>query len=96
MHAWYKCGTVLACVVDVLKFKFQEEQRKNIFQSWFYLFETLQAPEVITSQQYTAKADLWSVGTIIYQCLTGSAPFKASNPKELKMFYEKARLVEPK
>lgn len=54
------------------------------------------APEVITSQQYTAKADLWSVGTIIYQCLTGSAPFKASNPKELKMFYEKARLVEPK
>nr|QCB64986.1 ULK [Apostichopus japonicus] len=54
------------------------------------------APEVITSQQYTAKADLWSVGTIIYQCLTGSAPFKASNPKELKMFYEKARAVEPK
>ena len=33
------------------------------------------APEVIMSQQYGAKADLWSIGTIIYQCLTGKAPF---------------------
>uniref|UniRef100_A0A8C2F288 non-specific serine/threonine protein kinase n=1 Tax=Cyprinus carpio TaxID=7962 RepID=A0A8C2F288_CYPCA len=34
------------------------------------------APEVIMSQNYDAKADLWSVGTIIYQCLTGKAPFQ--------------------
>lgn len=27
------------------------------------------------SQEYDAKADLWSIGTIIYQCLTGRAPF---------------------
>uniref|UniRef100_A0A673GNP2 Serine/threonine-protein kinase ULK1-like n=1 Tax=Sinocyclocheilus rhinocerous TaxID=307959 RepID=A0A673GNP2_9TELE len=37
------------------------------------------APEVIMSQNYDAKADLWSVGTIIYQCLTGKAPFQVSN-----------------
>lgn len=36
------------------------------------------APEVIMSQQYCAKADLWSIGTIIYQCLTGKAPFVVS------------------
>ncbi|CAF1690633.1 unnamed protein product, partial [Adineta ricciae] len=29
------------------------------------------APEVIRSLQYDGKADLWSVGTIMYQCLTG-------------------------
>uniref|UniRef100_A0A8C1HBC1 non-specific serine/threonine protein kinase n=2 Tax=Cyprinus carpio TaxID=7962 RepID=A0A8C1HBC1_CYPCA len=34
------------------------------------------APEVIMSQNYDVKADLWSVGTIIYQCLTGKAPFQ--------------------
>uniref|UniRef100_A0A8C5G6Z4 non-specific serine/threonine protein kinase n=1 Tax=Gouania willdenowi TaxID=441366 RepID=A0A8C5G6Z4_GOUWI len=33
------------------------------------------APEVIMSQNYDAKADLWSIGTIVYQCLTGKAPF---------------------
>lgn len=30
------------------------------------------------SQHYDAKADLWSIGTIIYQCLTGKAPFQVS------------------
>lgn len=34
------------------------------------------APEVIMSLQYDAKADLWSIGTIVFQCLTGTAPFK--------------------
>lgn len=36
------------------------------------------APEVIMSLQYCAKADLWSIGTIIFQCLTGKAPFQVN------------------
>jgi len=47
------------------------------------------APEVIRSLQYDGKADLWSIGTIMYQCLTGKAPFQAQTPQALKMFYEK-------
>jgi serine/threonine-protein kinase ULK/ATG1 len=31
------------------------------------------------SKEYDAKADLWSIGTIIYQCLTGRAPFLVGN-----------------
>lgn len=42
------------------------------------LFVWTQAPEVIMSQHYDAKADLWSIGTIVYQCLTGKAPFHVS------------------
>ena len=42
-------------------------------------FHFIQAPEVIMSKAYDAKADLWSIGTIIYQCLTGKAPFHVSN-----------------
>ncbi|EHH21335.1 hypothetical protein EGK_04369 [Macaca mulatta] len=38
------------------------------------------APEVIMSQHYDGKADLWSIGTIVYQCLTGKAPFQTSAP----------------
>ncbi|UJR23652.1 hypothetical protein I4U23_026636 [Adineta vaga] len=47
------------------------------------------APEVIRSLQYDSKADLWSIGTIMYQCLTGRAPFQAQNPNALKLFYER-------
>ena len=54
------------------------------------------APEVIMSHQYDAKADLWSIGTIIYQCLVGSAPFVEKTPQALKMFYEKHRDLCPK
>uniref|UniRef100_A0A671KG83 non-specific serine/threonine protein kinase n=1 Tax=Sinocyclocheilus anshuiensis TaxID=1608454 RepID=A0A671KG83_9TELE len=53
------------------------------------------APEVIMSQNYDAKADLWSVGTIIYQCLTGKAPFQANTPQELRQFYERSRSLSP-
>lgn len=47
------------------------------------------APEVIMSHHYDKKADLWSIGTIAYQCLTGKAPFTADSPQALKNFYEK-------
>ncbi|CAF0932547.1 unnamed protein product [Adineta ricciae] len=47
------------------------------------------APEVIRSLQYDGKADLWSIGTIMYQCLTGKAPFQAQTPQALKQYYER-------
>ncbi|XP_052753374.1 serine/threonine-protein kinase unc-51 isoform X1 [Galleria mellonella] len=54
------------------------------------------APEVIMSLKYDAKADLWSLGTIVYQCLTGKAPFQATTPHELKAFYENSHGLQPK
>lgn len=54
------------------------------------------APEVIMSLQYDAKADLWSIGTIVFQCLTGKAPFSAQSPPALKMLYEKNLNLTPK
>ena len=54
------------------------------------------APEVIMSLQYDAKADLWSIGTIVFQCLTGKAPFHAQTPQALKQYYEKNPNLAPK
>uniref|UniRef100_A0A8C5T217 non-specific serine/threonine protein kinase n=1 Tax=Malurus cyaneus samueli TaxID=2593467 RepID=A0A8C5T217_9PASS len=57
---------------------------------------SFQAPEVIMSQHYDAKADLWSIGTVIYQCLVGKPPFQANSPQDLRMFYEKNRNLIPR
>ncbi|XP_047142751.1 serine/threonine-protein kinase unc-51 isoform X1 [Hydra vulgaris] len=53
------------------------------------------APEVIMSKAYDAKADLWSVGAIVYQCLTGKGPFMASNPQHLRRLYESNKNLKP-
>jgi serine/threonine-protein kinase ULK/ATG1 len=51
----------------------------------FALAETLcgsplyMAPEVMQAQKYDAKADLWSVGVILYQLVTGIPPFNGDN-----------------
>ena len=48
------------------------------------------APEILNYQKYNAKADLWSVGTVLYEMCCGRPPFKASNHLELFQKIKKA------
>lgn len=41
------------------------------------------APEILRYERYDAKADLWSVGTVLYEMITGRPPFRARNHVEL-------------
>lgn len=41
------------------------------------------APEILRYEKYDAKADLWSVGTVLYEMVAGKPPFRASNHVEL-------------
>ena len=41
------------------------------------------APEMVLHRKYDVKADLWSVGVILYECLFGRAPYKSSSVEEL-------------
>ncbi|KAI0199658.1 Serine/threonine-protein kinase ATG1 [Astrocystis sublimbata] len=41
------------------------------------------APEILRYERYDAKADLWSVGTVAYEMISGKPPFRASNHVDL-------------
>ncbi|KAI8964123.1 Serine/threonine-protein kinase ATG1 [Daldinia sp. FL1419] len=41
------------------------------------------APEILRYERYDAKADLWSVGTVGYEMISGRPPFRANNHVEL-------------
>ena len=48
------------------------------------------APEILRYEKYDAKADLWSVGTVLYEMATGRPPFKAANHIDLLRRIEQA------
>ncbi|XP_022757643.1 serine/threonine-protein kinase ATG1a-like [Durio zibethinus] len=50
------------------------------------------APEIIQNQKYDAKADLWSVGAILFQLVTGKPPFDGNT--QLQLFQNILRSTE--
>ncbi|KAM6946312.1 serine/threonine-protein kinase ULK2 [Aplochiton taeniatus] len=81
--------------VKIADFGFARYLQSNMMAATLCGSPMYMAPEVIMSQNYDAKADLWSIGTVIYQCLVGKPPFQANSPQDLRMFYEKNRALQP-
>lgn len=48
------------------------------------------APEILRHEPYDGKADLWSVGAILYELLLGRTPFTGANPMQLLANIEKS------
>ncbi|KAL9081982.1 MAG: hypothetical protein Q9159_006829 [Coniocarpon cinnabarinum] len=48
------------------------------------------APEILRYEKYDAKADLWSVGTVLYELMVGKPPFRAANHVDLLRRIERA------
>ena len=46
------------------------------------------APEMIVEKAYTAKADMWALGVILYQFLTNQLPFEAPS------YYDMMKLIK--
>lgn len=49
------------------------------------------APEILRYEKYDAKADLWSVGAVLYEMAVGKPPFRASNHVELLKKIEQSK-----
>lgn len=81
--------------IKIADFGFARYLQSNMMAATLCGSPMYMAPEVIMSQHYDAKADLWSIGTVIYQCLVGKPPFQASSPQDLRLFYEKNKNLIP-
>ncbi|CAN0039548.1 unnamed protein product, partial [Phaeothamnion confervicola] len=53
------------------------------------------APEVLQGRKYDAKADLWSVGTILFEMVAGRPPFGGANHVELLRSIHSKQLSVP-
>ena len=64
------------------------KNEKQIFGTVNYL-----APEVITNKKYSIQSDIYSLGIIFYELLTGDLPFQGSNSKEIIEAHAKADII---
>ena len=51
------------------------------------------APEILSYKPYDAKADLWSVGAVLYEMAVGRPPFRAQNHIELLKKIEASKSI---
>ncbi|CDQ98775.1 unnamed protein product [Oncorhynchus mykiss] len=62
--------------IKIADFGFARYLQSNMMAATLCGSPMYMAPEVIMSQNYDAKADMWSIGTVVYQCLVGKPPFQ--------------------
>ena len=59
-----------------------------------HLARLYMAPEILRYEKYDAKADLWSVGAVLYEMAVGKPPFRAMNHLELIKKIEESKGVK--
>jgi serine/threonine-protein kinase ULK/ATG1 len=66
----------------------EQSPAETICGSWTYM-----APEIIKGKPYDMKADLWSLGIIMYKMVCGTSPYKKKYSKRsLKILQEISQL----
>jgi serine/threonine-protein kinase ULK2 len=56
----------------------------------------IMAPEVLNGVRYNHKADVWSLGILFFELLTGFTPFTGRDREDLKRNLEKGTYKLPK
>lgn len=67
------------CDFGWAKIMHQDEVRVSICGTYEYM-----PPEVVNQEPHSLKADVWSLGILLYEMLHGKAPFRAKSLEEIK------------
>ena len=54
------------------------------------------APEILNGQKYNSKVDVWSLGAVFYEMITGAPPFTGSDKESLRRNVQKGSYRIPK
>jgi serine/threonine protein kinase len=54
------------------------------------------APEVLNGKRYNHKADVWSLGIVFFEMITGFTPFTGLSKTDLKKFVVKGNYGIPR
>ena len=84
-----KCGIPSLPMLKIADFGFARSLPATSLAETLCGSPLYMAPEILRYEKYDAKADLWSVGTVLFEMMTGKPPFRASNHVELLRRIEK-------
>ncbi|KAJ3826660.1 other/ULK/ULK protein kinase [Lentinula raphanica] len=70
-------------ILKVADFGFARSLPKTMMAETLCGSPLYMAPEILGSKKYDEKADLWSVGAVLYEISVGKPPFRAQNHIEL-------------
>eukprot|EP00753_Platysulcus_tardus_P014669 PLAT4426.6.p1 GENE.PLAT4426.6~~PLAT4426.6.p1 ORF type:complete len:810 (+),score=296.53 PLAT4426.6:202-2430(+) len=82
-------------VLKIADFGFARQLASDVMAATMCGTPLYMAPEILSGRSYTASADLWSVGCILYHMLTRVAPFNAPDIETLRRMVKRSELRLP-
>lgn len=84
------------CVIKITDFGLAKECEDNNLSDTICGSPIYMAPEIIQHTKYNSKADIWSLGIIFYELLTGKTPYNIKNYDELVDYIKHNDIKIPK
>ena len=82
--------------VKIIDFGFGIRTKADVNLKIFCGTSAYMSPEIVRKSEYNGfKADIWSLGVVLYVLLTGKFPFKAKTEKELFMRIQMGQFLPP-
>jgi len=85
---------IIGFIIKLSDFGFSKFMQENELTTTQLGTPATGAPEIMDGQEYNSKADLWSVGVIIFQLLYNKLPFPGRTKAELKRNIMKSKGVQ--
>ena len=85
MHRDFKLPNILKHngIIKIADFGFSKMLGEDNFANTMLGSPLNMAPEILGGKEYTNKADIWSIGIILFQMIFGHYPFQSKDKQSL-------------